>query len=254
MTSYNSKLDIYWIIILILSLILLKKNINNYKIFIIFLLSIIGVFIHQGFIFVTMPFICVLLYEKIEKNKKIIILFYMASVGISFIICQFFGKVEYLKILEYVSNRAEEANINSEYIKLILMLEYEMNVFDHLEFLQEAYFGYHIPCFIAIFCISIIGTVLSIMLFKKLYKKNYILYFIFLLLCQIPLIALTTDLDRWFLLFMLQINILNIYKLSNNNNYSDIKFTFKVNNIFHIYLFIIHTTINLFFLYILDRI
>lgn len=224
---YNTKLEIFWYLLFIpvfYSFLNLKKY-KMFKVCMIFIFSIISVLIHQGFVFILMPFIMILFWEE---NEKKICIFYMFIVGIIFLICQFLGKGNAEEIWYNVENKMLQLGLNDlEHatfsMKKMIYLEYKLKITEHFKILMKGFININLKMFLSILIINIANIFCLIYLMISIFGKKLKLYIPFILASQIPLYVLTIDYDRWILLLMLNCQLLITYKLRKVNDINKIK-------------------------------
>ena len=215
----HTKMDLFWYILFI-PIFIGFLNFNKHKIrniIFLFLFSIMAILIHQAFIFVIAPFILVLLWDV---NERKILIPYTIIIGITFLICQFCGKGNYELILQDVYDKTYKVfSYNQDYawtyIHKMLYLEYKMPVFEHFHYLKKEFMDVNLRLYFFTYIFNFINICILIKLFINMYKKKTKLYIPFLILSQLPLYVLTIDYERWFTLFLLNMQLLIIYGLRN---------------------------------------
>lgn len=213
----HTKMDLFWYLLFIpifTSFLNFKeKKIRN--IIFLFLFSIISILIHQGFIFVIAPFIFVLLWDSDEKK---ILIPYALTIGITFLLCQFFGKGDFQLIATEALNKVNTVFYYDQetawgYIKKMLYMEYSMSIFEHFKVLKKEFINVNFKLFLYLSSLNILNIYVLFKVFIYTFKNKTKLYIPFLALTQLPLYLLTIDYERWFILFLLNLQLLIIYKL-----------------------------------------
>ena len=95
----------------------------------------------------------------------------------------------------------------------MLYLEYNLPIINHMKILMKEMIKVNIPLFIEVFFANILNIITLIFLYCNIYKKQDLKYFILLILTQIPLYLLTIDIERWFVLFLFNMQLFLLNKI-----------------------------------------
>ena len=238
--EYYMTLDIFWLFISIF-IFLCFNNLKKWKIPIIFLLSITGIFIHQGFLFTMCPIICILFLDN-KKYKTFFI--YGISMICIFLFCQFGGNVDAETVFNSAIFHASVADVELfpeavEKMQKMIYLEYKYNVWDHFSLIGNEY-----PFYIKTAIIYIVTNLINLFFLFKLLNKikfnmNKKLYIAILIISQIPLLVLTIDLDRWTVLMILNLYMFLLYKARKGEINENLQFSKKYIPLFFINLLMV---------------
>lgn len=212
----HTKMDLFWYLLFI-PIFMNFLNFEKHKIrniIFLFSFSVVSILIHQGFIFILVPFILVLLWDIDEKK---ILIPYCFIIGITFLLCQFLGKGNYDLIAEEVYEKTNsifyEKEIAWGYIRRMLYMEYHLSIFEHFKLLKEEFLRVNFKMFLYLNIFNIINIFVLVKMFIYTYKEKIKLYLPFLCISQLPLYILTIDYERWSILFLLNLQLLIIYRL-----------------------------------------
>lgn len=221
--SYTSlRLELFWCILLIPMLFILQKDFNTINFLIICCFSLFCMIIHQGFIFVFAPLICVILLDKNRKKEFVMYGIFMCAI---FLIFSCFCKVDFDYLLEHAYALIEKRGLNEylsnykDYIEYALSLEYKLSRTEQMGVLWNEYITKHIPITLGILVLNLINLIITIKVIYNLIenKKNFIIYCIIFLLPFFMLLIFSIDCERWLLLLMQSLHLFVYYKLCNTS-------------------------------------
>lgn len=195
------RMDMYMISILLCSSLLIVKN---NKLFLVPILCVIGLLIHQGFMFSYFPAILLLLFyaSVIRKDikTKVALGLTLSIACVLFLYLQFLGKINnfsYEQVLEFVAQRTDYIGLSNE---TMIKLEYFTPIFSFIPM-------YVIPALKK----NIIKIIITLILIAPLIyiffviwksficdkkKKIWIFYPCFIIFATVPKFVLTVDYGR----------------------------------------------------------
>jgi len=247
--GYTGRLDIFWIIITLMALVFLK---NRVLMWLIPLLCIIAILIHEGFMTTYMPALAIpLLYEAYKKkySKKNIAVFSLSCLFmvITFSVVQFFSaKLPFNNAVDYAEYLSRNTDFNAAASQLYV--EYFAPFKEYLlYFIFPTLKIFAVPLGITLLVISAPLLIIFWYIWKNSFKgaDNKFLKFIFLLCAGAPLIFIPaalfgTDWDRWWAAVINNQFILIFYFIYSNER-TVINFVKKTGEFFnkHFLLFVL---------------